>query len=338
MNIAFSLGLVFVLSAVVTGLMRDFARRQSLLAIPNERSSHASVTPSGGGVGIVVGSLVALLSLPIFGAAETSVALVTAVGGAAIAVAGFLDDKSELPAYMRLGVQFVASLAFLVTAEPTLTFPAFGSDVALVMPWPWSVLFVFALIWGINLYNFMDGIDGLAGTQALTVALGAAIILLIAGDARYLFAFGSVAAASLGFLLWNWPPAKIFMGDIASGFLGFLFGALVVLTQDSVLNIWVWLILLGVFIIDATVTLLRRLARGDNVFAAHRCHAYQRAARLFKSHRSVTLVVGAVNLFWLLPLAAFTAANPSWGAAVTVIAWLPIVGVAEWLGAGRASE
>jgi Fuc2NAc and GlcNAc transferase len=286
----------------------------------------------------VVGSLIAVLSLPFFGAAELTSAFAAAISGAAIAVAGFLDDKHHLRPSIRLGVQLVASLAFLSTVQAALSIPLPGSEVALLVAWPWSLMLVFPLVWGINLYNFMDGIDGLAGVEALTVALGAAVILLMTDDTRYVFAFATVAAATLGFLLWNWPPAKIFMGDVASGFLGFLFGAFIILTQGSALNIWAWFILLGVFIVDATITLLRRLARGDNAFAAHRSHAYQHAARRLGNHRSVTLAIGAINLFWLLPLAGLAAIYPSWGALITIMAWLPIALAAERLRAGRANE
>ena len=140
-----------------------------------------------------------------------------------------------------------------------------------------------------------------------------------------------VAASVAGFLIWNWPPARIFMGDAGSGFLGFFVGALGWATVvHGRLSIWVWLILLGAFIVDATVTLLRRWYRGANLAEAHRSHAYQRLSRKYRSHLKITLGILVINIVWLDPLAYLAATHPSLGAASTAIAWLPLIVVA-WI-------
>jgi Fuc2NAc and GlcNAc transferase len=182
----------------------------------------------------------------------------------------------------------------------------------------------------------MDGIDGIAGVEALTTCVGAIAIAFLhaPGSAQWRLP-ALLAVAVLGFLVWNVPPARIFMGDAGSGFLGVTIGVLALDAGWSAPErLWVWLILLGVFIVDATVTLLRRLARGDRVYEAHRSHAYQQAARRTGSHRVVTLAVGAINLCWLLPWAVVVALGRANALVATAAAYLPLVVAAVALRAG----
>jgi Fuc2NAc and GlcNAc transferase len=145
-----------------------------------------------------------------------------------------------------------------------------------------------------------------------------------------------LAGASLGFLLWNWPPAKIFMGDVGSGFLGFILGVLALYTPTfSRMSFWSWLILLGVFLVDATVTLLVRAARRERLHIAHRSHTYQRLARKLQSHQKVTLGVLAINIFWLFPLAFAATRHPAQGAWLTVLAMVPLVAICVWSRVGE---
>jgi Fuc2NAc and GlcNAc transferase len=198
------------------------------------------------------------------------------------------------------------------------------------------ILAVLAIVWAINLFNFMDGIDGIAGVEAVFVAAAGACLCAAGGGASAVSAAGFVLAGScLGFLVWNWPPAKIFLGDVGSGFLGYCLAVLTLAaTRGSPAAGWIWIILLGVFLVDATVTLSRRAVRGARVHEAHRSHAYQSLARRWHSHLKVTLAVSALNLCWLLPLASFAAVRPRWAIASTAMALLPLVIVALWVGAG----
>lgn len=248
----------------------------------------------------------------------------------------YLDDRHDIPARWRFLIHLLAAVLGLwwIGGFPALSL--FGLQLQMgLLGIPIGVLFV---VWLLNLYNFMDGIDGIAGTEAVTVAVSGALLHWMHGEPEVAMLLLSLAAASMGFLLWNWPPAKIFMGDVGSGFLGFVFAVLALGLSSGALNLWVWLILLGVFVVDATYTLLRRLVRGERVYQAHRSHAYQRGARRWGSHKNVTLAVGAINVFWLLPLAWVAAVYPDWGVVALAVAWLPLLGVAVALGAGTSND
>jgi Fuc2NAc and GlcNAc transferase len=192
-----------------------------------------------------------------------------------------------------------------------------------------------AAVWLINLYNFMDGIDGLAGGEAVSVALTALILLAGKGRSDLAAGAGLAGASALGFLFWNWPPAKIFMGDVGSGFLGVILAGLALASAFEP-GPWpvVWLILLALFGVDATVTLARRLARKARVYQAHREHAYQHAARRW-GHRRVSMAALAVNLGYLFPLAWISLHYPAWALDYLASAWLRLIGLALVLGAGR---
>jgi Fuc2NAc and GlcNAc transferase len=151
------------------------------------------------------------------------------------------------------------------------------------------------IVWLTNLYNFMDGIDGIAAVEAITVGLAGALLLAGREPSLALVAL-VVAGAAGGFLVWNWPPAKLFMGDVGSGFLGYIFGGLALASENvGALPALLWLVLLGPFFVDTTLTLLRRIARGERWWAAHRTHAYQRAVQAGWSHRRVTTLVAALS-------------------------------------------
>ena len=322
-----------VLSAGFTGLLRRYALRTQLLDLPNERSSHVRPTPRGGGLAIVLTLLPGLVVLWLAGALATKPLIALLVGGGLIAAISFLDDRHNLPARWRFLVHLLAA-AWAVAWLGVPALPVAGLEFELGVAG--LVLAVVAIVWLLNLYNFMDGIDGIAGIEAITVAGGAALLLLYAGHAAAAAPLALVAAATAGFLIWNWPPAKIFMGDVGSAFLGFIFGAFALATSGATpLNLWVWAILLAVFITDATVTLLRRLLRGERWYEAHRSHAYQRLSRRFQSHRKVTVAVGLINLLWLLPLACIAMTWPPHGIWLTILAYLPLVAVAIGCGAGR---
>jgi Fuc2NAc and GlcNAc transferase len=206
--------------------------------------------------------------------------------------------------------------------------------------WVTTVLMTIYLVWLVNLYNFMDGIDGIAGAEAVTVTVAAAGLYGLVGiPAPAGMVPGLLAAAAAGFLVWNFPRARIFMGDAGSGFLGLMLGACSVLAAlQAPALFWAWQILLGVFLVDATVTLLRRVLRGERFYEAHRSHAYQHAARRVGSHRPVTRAVVAIDVVWLLPMAALVATGrlePLYGIA---IAYAPLIALALYYNAGRQEE
>lgn len=324
---------VLLVSVWLTGLLRNHALRTQLLDVPNERSSHRHPTPRGGGLAVVISFSIGLGIAWLWEALPSTWLVAMGVGGGLIAAIGYLDDRHNLPARWRFPIHVLAALWALwwLGSLPALPTP-WGS---LEPGWPGLVLATVAVVWLLNLYNFMDGIDGIAGTEAITVALGAALLLWWHGDDQAAVVMGLLAAASLGFLLWNWPPAKIFMGDAGSAYLGFVLAVAALATSaQGPLNLWVWLILLAVFLVDATLTLLRRLLNGERWYEAHRSHAYQHAALRLGSHRPVTLAVGVINLFWLFPLAAWASYSPHLGGGIAALACLPLLVLALRLGAG----
>ena len=213
----------------------------------------------------------------------------------------------------------------------------------LALGWLGHLLAVVYLVWLLNLYNFMDGIDGIASVEAVCVCMGGALLYALLG-----FASSAqpavwimpmlLAAAVVGFLIWNFPPAKIFMGDAGSGFLGILMG--IFSLQAAVIEpafFWSWLILLGVFIVDATLTLIRRLLLGAKIYQAHRSHAYQHAALKVGRHLPVTVAVVLINICWLLPLALLVGLGQLDGGLGLVVAYLPLALLALHYHAGVES-
>jgi Fuc2NAc and GlcNAc transferase len=325
---------VFLLSYGIALIVSHKAHLIGLVDVPNERSSHSRPTPRGGGLAIFIAVTFAVW----FWQAYTNTGLVwrnALIGAAAVASIGLWDDVRSISAYLRLCVQAIAAV-FLVC-----TFPS-GSELQLttgisISGWSAFVLSCVGVVCLINVFNFMDGIDGLAASEAVFVTGGGALIILLCSGSPSPVALVCllISAACLGFLLVNWPPARIFMGDVGSGFLGFAIAGVALWSLvEKLLSLWVWIIIGGAFIADAAVTFVRRLARGDNVALAHRMHGYQRLARVWSSHKRVTLLATSVNCIWLLPLATLAALKPLYAPMIAGIAVVPI-GIAAWvLGAG----
>jgi Fuc2NAc and GlcNAc transferase len=319
---------------LITGFVRRYAVRKGILDIPNTRSSHTVPTARGGGIGIVVVYLVSLLILAYLGFLPFGMAVAFELGGAAIAAVGYLDDRHALPAGVRFSVHVAAAVLVAVSvggvAESALR--VFGLHGLLAG----GIAGVLILTWTTNLFNFMDGIDGIAGGEAVFIAVAGAWLNWLQGGAPGLsIAMLALAAAALGFLVWNWPPARIFMGDVGSGFLGFSLGALgLASSRQGRMSIEVWAILGGVFLVDATLTLVRRAARGDRWFEAHRMHAYQHLASRFEAHLPVTALVILVDLFWLLPWAYLAANTPERAPWYMAAALIPLGAAILAAGAG----
>jgi Fuc2NAc and GlcNAc transferase len=323
----------FLCALLTTRLLLAFALRLSLLDKPSYRSSHTEPTPRGGGLAIVVAFFLALLTLYLTGALGGRLAGALIYGGGAIAIVGFIDDRWSLPARVRFIVHVGAAVvAVTLTGVPNGLFgEAFAQH-----RWVVSVMGVIAIVWATNLFNFMDGIDGIAALEAVFFAgAAAALNSYLNGNPGLTTAMLSLAFASLGFLAWNWPPARIFMGDVGSGFLGFaLATCMLAMSQARHVAIEISFILGGVFIVDATVTLVRRIARGDRWFEAHRMHAYQHLTQRLRAHKPVTMIIGAINVGWLLPWAYAVAGHPNYGILFVVLAFLPLVVLAVAAGAG----
>lgn len=318
----------------LTGMLRRYAILKSLIDIPNERSSHTVPTPRGGGVAFVVVFLPALFFLHRVGLLATGLLLALLGSGALVAITGFLDDHAHIAARWRLLMHFIAATwgLYWLGGVPDMVFGGYVIDLGLAG----HVLGLFYLVWLLNLYNFMDGIDGIAGIEAVTVSLGGALLIIFGTESSGQFwALVLLAVTVAGFLCWNFPPAKIFMGDAGSGFLGIVFGLFSIQAAwNAPKFFWSWLILLGVFIVDASFTLSRRYFRGEKVYEAHRSHAYQYAARLYNAHKPVSLAVGAINVCWLIPIALWVGIGGLDGFWGFVIAYIPVVLLAFHFKAG----
>lgn len=332
-KVGLALVVAFLAALGLTGMLRRYALARSLLDVPNARSSHSVSTPRGGGLAIVVVFLGALVCLYLSGSLPPAPALAMLGAGGLIAAIGFFDDHGHIPARWRLLVHFSAAAWVLYCLGGAPTLQVFGTAVELGN-WG-SVLMVFGLVWLTNLYNFMDGIDGIASVEAICAGLGGAVLCWLAGLPWLVAPALLLVAAVAGFLWWNFPPARIFMGDAGSGFLGAMLGAMALIAGHAAPQLlWAWLILLGVFIVDATWTLLRRLLRGEKVYEAHRSHAYQVASRRYGRHLPVTLAVGAINLLWLFPLATLVAMGRLDGIPGLGLAYAPLIVLAVYSDAG----
>ena len=329
--------IVICFSLVLTGMLRRYALIHSVIDVPNARSSHSLPTPRGGGVAIVLSFLMVAPIMGVLGLASWPLIWALLGSGAAIAALGFLDDHGHIAARWRLLGHFGAAVwaLFWLGGLPPVTF--FG--VQWNMGWLGHLLAVIYMVWMLNLYNFMDGIDGLASVEAVCVCLGGGLLYIVFGEPSTAYLPLLLSCAVLGFLFWNFPPARIFMGDAGSGFLGIILGIFSLQAAWIAPQfLWSWIILLGIFVVDATFTLLRRLLRGDKVYEAHRSHAYQSASRHFGSHLNVTMSEGAINLFWLLPIAIWVGIGGIDGLLATFIAYLPLVGLAVKFKAGALED
>jgi Fuc2NAc and GlcNAc transferase len=339
-----SLLAVVVLAAAcswaLTGMVRGRMLARGRLDMPNERSSHAVPTPRGGGLAIAAVVLGGMTLAAFRGWLPLDVTMALVGGGLLIAAIGWLDDWFNLNAWPRLLVHAIAAVWALawLGGMPRLQVGAGTVGLGLFG----SVLAVLGIVWATNFYNFMDGIDGIAGVQAVAAGIAGGVLLMLAGAPDLAGAAVLVGAASAGFLVWNWAPARIFMGDVGSGLLGFLFAVLAVASENrGAVPLLAWTLLLGVFVVDATLTLLRRALEGEPVFAAHRKHAYQRAVQAGMSHARVSTLVLVLNVA-LAPLALLALRLPDYllaitGAGIGALVLMQI-GVLTWAEAARAAR
>ncbi len=308
-----NLGHVFILFLVATGLawgltyaIRRYALSRAVIDFPNDRSSHTVPTPTGGGMAFVILFFGALLCLYLSGQLRFQDFMAMIGSGVLVSAVSFWDDHRPVSPRWRICIHFFAAFwaLFWMGEIPVLAIAGYRLEGAVMN----YLLMVIGLVWILNLFNFMDGIDGIAGSEAMFIALAASLLSVLFSNSpdsyTEILPLLIIASGCFGFLIWNWPPAAIFMGDVGSGFLGFMLGLIALISiQKDLLPLSVWIILGSVFFVDATVTLLRRIVRGEVWYQAHRSHAYQHASIAIKSHSPVTVGVCLINCCWLLPLA-----------------------------------
>jgi Fuc2NAc and GlcNAc transferase len=279
--------ILFLISFILTYLIKNYAIKKSLIAVVNERSSHNIPTPHGGGIAIAIAWFIGLFYLYFVNQIDPTLFYALLVGFI-ISIVSFFDDMYELSAKLRLVVQSCVAIIgiWVMGGLDSINFGLFSIGNPII-----TNIFAFLLIvWFINLYNFLDGINGYAGSEAIFLAIAGFILF---GGSHFIV----LAVCVLGFLFWNYNRAKIFMGDVGSTLLGYNVAifTLYYSNQQST-NFWIWIILFALFWFDATVTLIRRKLNGEKLSQAHKKHAYQRLTQADWSHFKVTNYAIVINL------------------------------------------
>lgn len=302
-----------------------------LLDTPNLRSSHQTPTPRGGGIAIVFSTITAAIIAVTSGYLDENIFGWLVIPASLIAFIGICDDFFSLSIKVRLVAQLILASTAIYALNPEQFLQQHTpQEYALLFP---MIIFI---TWMTNLYNFMDGINGLAALESITVCLGMILIYTFQNThqmSTYLMLV--IMASTCGFLFWNFPSAKLFMGDSGSLFLGFSFGLLTLETIHHNNLTASWIIMLAVFIMDASYTLFYRIISGQAFSQAHRSHTYQKCAQIYKSHTHVTLAIVIINSLWLFPLALATAVNILDPFIGILISYTPLLILAKKYNAGR---
>jgi Fuc2NAc and GlcNAc transferase len=284
----------FCISYLGVGAYLRLSLSNEILAIPNERSSHSEPMPHGAGIVIVIICLLTYVPISVFVSGTFSWGYF--LGAVLIALISFLDDVKPIPFPWRLLIHTIAAILLIIDVDTWHGITMLGGvqlgNFGYILTFIW-------IVWMVNCYNFMDGIDGLAGLQAVIAGIGWLILgYILEMPALFLFS-GVIGFASLGFLVHNWNPARIFMGDVGSAFLGFTFAALPLLARTIAVKspdllpiaavLFVWF-----FLFDSVITLVRRALRGERIWLAHREHLFQRLVSSGFTHRSVTVIYGVL--------------------------------------------
>jgi len=306
-------------------LYKKYAIYTGIIAHQNHRTLHDEPIPRGGG--IVFSILFILFIFLIWPYLELSnnLLLILGVGGGVAALFGFIDDIMNIRARTKLIIQLFLS-GWVVYC--------LYLDSLFVINWmPIYIMIaacLFFMIWMMNAYNFMDGVDGMASSGAIFSSLTLALVLSLTSNSVELIPiFILIATTVSGFIIFNWPPATIFMGDAGSVFLGYIFGALLIFTTlNGSLSIWNWLIVFGYFFADTTTTQIVRIILVKKWYLAHQSHAYQNIARITGSHLKVTRRVTLYNIIWILPIALWSALQPEMEILAAILAITPALIVA----------
>ncbi len=300
-----------------------------LLDIPNNRSSHTIPTPRGGGIAIVLATLLTLLLAGMLGMASPAMVYLI-IPGLLMAILGVSDDLLTLNIRVRLIVQ-------LITACIISGVILYNSTLPLLIAAALGLFAIIGIVWLTNLYNFMDGINGLAALQTIFVCCSMSLLFFLQGthnDTTLLML--TLSSASLGFLYWNFPHAKLFMGDAGSLFIGITLATLMAWSSHNDAKVaCLWLILLSAFIVDTSYTLLTRLITGQKFYLPHRSHFYQKIALKLNSHTKATSLIMGFNLLWLLPLALATQASHINAISALLLAYIPAIYGAHKIKAGK---
>jgi Fuc2NAc and GlcNAc transferase len=320
--------LVLATTATVAGslLYRNVALQRGIIAKISSRTLHDRTVARGGGLVFASVFAVAIFLTWLRGGLPTWVMLALGVGGIAAAVVGFVDDVYEVSAVKKLATQICLAIWLLVVFYTPL-YEQFFLNAGVIERVLATLTLIFIPVWLINLYNFIDGIDGMAISASVFVcAAGMIVLALTGGRSVTFFVFAFLGASCLGFLFLNIPPARIFMGDAGSIFLGYCIAAILLLTvRTGEISAWTWICMLSYYVADTTTTTVSRMFLVKRWYGVHRSHAYQNLARIHKSHAKVTYGVVLYNILWALPLSVWSALRSEWGPLAALISVAPAV-------------
>ena len=326
-SLSYSSGMVIVLTYFICFLYPRFAKRLNFLASANARSAHTEPTPTGAGIVFSFFSFIFFWLCISLGDGNPSVILAF-LASMFVGVIGFIDDIYELSVKVRLPLYALAAIWCVGwVGLPNLGLFAFDSYLTIFG----GFVAIIFLLWIQNLFNFMDGIDGIVASEVIFVSFSAWFFFetKTSYEALICLLIGSLA---LGFLFLNWPPAKLFMGDSGANFLGLTIGFLALSSEE--LSVWVWLVLISQFLADGTLTLFIRLLVGDNISQAHSRHAYQHRNRRFGTQNTLLYSI-LINICWIFPMAIVVERLPEYGVVLLILASIPIL-LADFLsGAGN---
>ena len=320
----------FALASSVTAVVVKIAYKTHFLDTPIDRSAHVIPKPTGGGIALVLPYAVILFFLYKMRLLEAE-ELIALCSAFLIALLGLVDDIKPIDFRARLSLQVIFGLLALVMLLPMAPLQigkySFSGEITLF------ILAFMSLIWMTNLYNFMDGIDGLAVSELIFVSGAVAYFSGYEGDLKLQIISVSLLFSGIGFGIWNWAPAKIFMGDLGSGFIGFVLGVLALISlRTGTMNVWTWLLLIGVFACDATMTLIIRLVSRLPIHEGHASHTYQILADKLSGHSTVVLLLMFVNMAWLFPLAVLSHFKPGLASALAFLGLCPLILLVCYLG------
>lgn len=312
-----------VVSLVASFVYLRFASKYGPYATPNYRSLHQKVIPRGAGLAVVFAALIAYLCLYFDHDLSVSQLMVYVIGGVVVAAMGAADDRLDISARYRMPFQFLTAgwicywfrgLAPIDVGFAIINLGVFG-NIALVV----------ALVWFYNLYNFIDGVDGVASSATIFLCTSLGLILCFQHQQTLAFILALLGVSSAGFLVFNWPPARMFLGDAGTSFMAYILSAVFVESLwHNAAGLWSWLIVGGFYFTDTTLTTTVRILKVPGWYRPHRSHAYQNLARVWNSHRKVVLLVMAINIIWVIPLLLLALKYEAWAIAVTVLVYVPL--------------
>jgi Fuc2NAc and GlcNAc transferase len=331
-NLILLFSVILIISVVITYYIRNFSIKNNLYDIPNKRSSHDMPIPKGGGLSIIILLIITTGTLFYFQMISREIMFSIITGLLIVSVIGLIDDYKNLPIFIRLfGYTFAAIIALYFIGGVNSLFESnhnffkccdinisrFG-DMGPFL----AVLFI---LWLTNLYNFMDGADGFAAIQTICVSLFCSFLFYSSDNYALFIIMLCMASSTIGFLYWNWSPAKVFMGDVGSCSIGFFFGLLSIYTvKEEMVPISIWMILLAPFIGDATFTLIKRIIKNEKWYEAHNSHAYQKLFQYGLSHSQLTLGLIIINLLLMWPLAIFAQIYQNYDLYIVLLAYILI--------------